>query len=109
MTNVEIVKYLREHKKKVDEQRDGEMQLMRKQMENLREYLHGKNGDNNEDVVQGSDEEPVEQEEEDYLVDQRLLVKNLKSIERRNMDAKLDFPHTMGKWTQTLQWIGQMP
>ena len=60
MTNAKIVIYLREHKPKVDEQRDKEMQLMRQEMEKLREELRGKNGDNNEDVVQGSDEEPLE-------------------------------------------------
>ena len=60
MTNTKIMKYLREHKQNEHEQRDREMQLMRQEIENLREELRGKNGDNSEDVVQGSDEEPLE-------------------------------------------------
>ena len=84
MTNAEIVRCMRDQKISQDEQRDKEMQLMRKEMETLKEELHNKSSEKYKEVRQDSDEDPL---------DQRLLVRTLKSMERRTMDAKINFTY----------------
>ena len=70
---------------------------MKDEINRLREEL-GKSSGNSGECVQGSDEEPLlEEEEEECPPDQRLLVKTLKSMERRSLDAKFDLPTYDGK------------
>lgn len=58
----------------------------------------GRSSGNSGECEQGSCDEPLlEEEEEECPLDQRLLVKNLKSMERRSLDAKFDFPTYDGK------------
>ena len=53
----------------------------------------GRTSGNSGDLEQGNDDEPLlEEEEEESTLDQKLLVKTLKSMERRSLDAKFDFP-----------------
>ena len=74
MTNVEIVKYLREKKQRESEKRsrddlrNTEMRQLRDEINRLRAEL-GKSSGNSSECVQGSDEEPnLEEEEEDSKV-----------------------------------------
>ena len=58
----------------------------------------GRSSGHSGDLEQGSDDEPLlEEGEEEFPPDQRFLVKTLKSMERRSLDAKFDLPTYDGK------------
>ena len=71
----------------------------------------GKSSGNSGKFEQGSDDEPLlEEEEEECPLDQRLLVKTIKSMERRSLDAKFDFPTYDGKMDldATMDWVNAL-
>ena len=71
----------------------------------------GKSSENSGDFEQGSDDEPLlEEEEEECSPDQRLLVKTLKSMERRSLDAKFDLPTYDGKMDPdaVVDWVNAL-
>ena len=63
MTNVEIVKFIRDQKLRKDEKRNKKMQLMTQEMEKLKEDLQNRIGENSKEVRQGNDEEILKQDE----------------------------------------------
>ena len=68
----------------------------------------GRSSGNSGDLEQGSDDEPLlKEEEEECSLDQRLLVKTLKSMERRSLDAKFDLPTYDGKMDPdaAMDWV----
>ncbi|GLJ07272.1 hypothetical protein SUGI_0063250 [Cryptomeria japonica] len=82
MTNAQIVKFLR------DQNLVHKLESLQKEVDRLNGELHKKSDVNSNIVEEGSDVEPLVQEEEEVPINQRLLVKTLKAMERRTMDVR---------------------